>query len=197
VYEQDVPEDFPPKELEWVARAMVASPRGKLLVDLFLEARNDPSVDASLARLWSLLEVMAERMKPPQRGGQKKKGKRRVLGPAPFGKRERVQAAMAHLGLSGGADWEAAYRQRNLFVHRGERGDPAIVGALREQLFYTCLAALARARFQPVDPNEPSFKERYPGPLPKRKIILSKESGPPDGDVQTTDASPPESESKA
>jgi len=129
-----------------IARLIEGSPVGALLSDLFLEARVEPSADASLARLWSLLEVIAGRF--------------------PGTKLHKVRAALSRLGLEHGVDLDRVYRLRNDFVHEGRRApDPTELGRLLDGLSMTVFAALLRTRFTVPPSSFPQFVQAPDAPV--------------------------------
>ena len=139
----------PGLELEGWLHAIETSPTGPLLTDLFVEAVADASRDGCVARLWSMLEVLASRF--PARGR-----------PA---KLRTVQAAMEHLAPADRVDLAEVYRYRNAFVHEGRRGDADLLEPIRSTLIGVCFLALARAGFAVVDPAAP-----HPQPDPDAPI---------------------------
>jgi hypothetical protein len=131
--------------------SILANERSAALVRLYLDALRDPSADSSLARLWTLLETLAEKFEGS--------------------KRKKVEDAVRHAGVGGGTDFRRVYQLRNDFVHGGRSGDPQVVGGLRDQIAFTAWTVLLNARFAPVDPHS---RRPDPASLPIRNATISR-----------------------
>jgi hypothetical protein len=140
-------DDDSTRELNALA-SILANERSAGLVRLYLDAS---SADSTLARLWTLLETLAENFNGS--------------------KRKKVENAVRHDGVGGGTDFRRVYQLRNDFVHAGRTGDPAVVGALRDQMAFTAWTVLLNARFAPVDP---ASRRLDPGSLTPREATLSR-----------------------
>lgn len=137
-------------ELNAFASAL-SNERSAALVRLYLDALRDPSPDSSLARLWSLLETLAEHFEGS--------------------KRKKVENAVRHAGIGLVGDLRRVYELRNAFVHEGRTGDADLVGAFRDQLAFTAWTVLLNARFAPVDPQS---RRLDPQSLPIRNATISR-----------------------
>lgn len=140
-----------------LARMIGRSPVGQLLAEMFTEANRELSDWSAIARLWTILEVLAGRFDVS--------GKREKL--------RRVELLMQHLGLVDIVDLGELYGTRNDFVHEGKRRPN--VSRLRLLAAGAVLQSLARSSFQPVDPTSAPYvddpaaphyvlKVRYPAP---------------------------------
>ncbi len=157
-------------ELVGMARAIETSPVGLLLTDLFAEALADSSLEGGIARLWSVLEVIADRFRPIA-SRQDRLLRRLGLFRRGDSTLRRVRAALAHVGLTGRVDVKRVYQIRNEFVHDGKRGtDRAQVQRLHAKLIEAVFLAIVRSDFKAIDPASPPFK--VPPNLPTRRVAL-------------------------
>jgi hypothetical protein len=127
------------EELLRMMGAFTDHPQAKVLADLFSEACRDASPSAAIARLWAILDALAERF--------------------PGRKHQKVARALAHLGIAnpvarGGTLTRRAYRARNKLMHEGRLDASAAVLKLQAELADLVWYALRRSSLREIDPTE-------------------------------------------
>ena len=118
--------------------AFTDHPQAKVLADLFSEACRDTNPSAAIARLWAILEVLAERF--------------------PGRKHEKVRRALSHLGITnpvtrGRTLTQRAYKVRNGLIHEGKLDASGTAPELQAELADLVWFALRRAALREVDPT--------------------------------------------
>jgi hypothetical protein len=134
----DVPIVAEEEELLRMLRAFADHPQAKVYADLFSEACRDTNPPAAIARLWSILEGLAE--------------------PFPGRKQQKVARALAHLGIAnpvarGGTLTQRAYKARNKLMHDGTLGAHGASLDLQGELADLVWFTLRRADLQQIDPT--------------------------------------------
>jgi hypothetical protein len=134
----DVPIVSEQEELLRMIGAFTDHPQAKVLADLFSEACRDPNPSAAVARLWAILEALAERF--------------------PGRKQQKVARALSHLGIvnpvaRGGTLTQRAYRVRSKLMHEGRLGTSGVATELEAELADLVWLALRRANLREVDPT--------------------------------------------
>ena len=134
----DVPIVSEQGELLRMLDAFADHPQAKVFADLFSEACRDTNPSAAIARLWAILEVLAERF--------------------PGRKHQRVARALAHLGITnpvarGGTLTRRAYRARNKLMHEGKLDVSRAALGLEAELADVVWFALRRSGLREVDPT--------------------------------------------
>jgi hypothetical protein len=133
----DVPIVAEEDELIRMLRAFADHPQAKVFADLFAEACRDTNPSAAIARLWAILEALAEGF--------------------PGRKHQRVVLALSHLGIDnpvarGGKLTQRAYRARNKLMHDGSLGAPAAASKLKSELADLVWFTLRRSSLREIDP---------------------------------------------
>jgi hypothetical protein len=134
----DVPIVSEQEELLRMMGAFTDHPQAKVLADLFSEACRDTNPSAAIARLWAILEVLAERF--------------------PGRKHEKVRRALSHLGITnpvtrGRTLTQRAYKVRNGLIHEGKLDASGTAPELQAELADLVWFALRRAALREVDPT--------------------------------------------
>jgi hypothetical protein len=134
----DVPIVSEQAELLRMIGSFTDHPQAKVLADLFSEACRDPNPSAAVARLWAVLEALAERF--------------------PGRKVQKVERALSHLGIvnpvaRGGTLPQRAYRAKSKLMHRGMLGASRPATKLKAELADLVWLALRRADLREVDPT--------------------------------------------
>ncbi len=134
----DVPIVAEEQELLRMLRAFADHPQAKVFADLFSEACRDTNPSAAVARLWAILEALAERF--------------------PGRKHQKVARALAHLRIAnpaarGGMLTQRAYRARNKLMHDGDLGAHGPALELQAQVADLVWLALRRSGLREVDPT--------------------------------------------
>jgi len=134
----DVPIVAEEEELLRMLRAFADHPQAKVYADLFAEACRDPNPSAAVARLWAILEGLAEQF--------------------PGRKHQKVARALTHLEIDnprarGGTLTQRAYRVRNKLLHEGSLGNHAAAVGLQAELADVVWLALRRSGLRQVDPT--------------------------------------------
>ncbi|MGD0862031.1 MAG: hypothetical protein ABSA21_04650 [Candidatus Limnocylindrales bacterium] len=126
------------EELLRILDAFTDHPQAKVLADLFSEACRDTNPSAAIARLWAILEALAERF--------------------PGRKHQKVARALSHLGIAnpvagGRTLTQRAYKVRNELMHEGRLDAPGAAPALQAELADLVWFALRRSGLREVDPT--------------------------------------------
>jgi hypothetical protein len=134
----DVPIVSEQQELLRMMAAFTDHPQAKVLADLFSEACRDTNPAASIARLWAILEALAERF--------------------PGRKHQKVAKSLSHLGIDnpvarGGTITQRSYRARNKLMHEGRLDSSGSVQQLQAQLADLVWFALRRSGLRVIDPT--------------------------------------------
>jgi len=134
----DVPIVAEEEELLRMLRAFADHPQAKLLADLFSEACRDTNPSAAVARLWAILETLAERF--------------------PGRKHQKVARALAHLRIAnpaarGGTLTQRAYRARNKLMHDETLGTHGATLELQAEVAGLVWLALRRSGLREIDPT--------------------------------------------
>ena len=125
-------------ELLTILGAFADHPQAKLYADLYSEACRDTNPAAAIARLWAVLEALAEGF--------------------PGRKHQKVARALCHLGVAnpigrGGTLTQRAYKVRNQLMQHGKpdasRSAVELKGELADVVWY----ALRRSGLREVDPT--------------------------------------------
>ena len=134
----DVPIVSEQEELLRILEAFADHPQAKVFADLFSEACRDANPSAAIARLWAVLEALAERF--------------------PGRKHQRVARALSHLGItdpaaSGGTLTQRAYRARNKLMIEGKLDASSKARELQTEFSDLVWFALRRSDLREVDPS--------------------------------------------
>ncbi|MGD0018634.1 MAG: hypothetical protein ABSD62_05215 [Candidatus Limnocylindrales bacterium] len=126
------------EELLRVLDAFTDHPQAKVLADLFSEACRDTNPSAAIARLWLILEALAERF--------------------PGRKHQKVARALSHLGIAnpmvrGRTLTQRAYKVRNELMHEGRLDASGATPALQAEFSDLVWFALRRSGLREVDPT--------------------------------------------
>jgi hypothetical protein len=126
------------EELLRMMGAFLDHPQAKVLADLFSEACRDTNPAAAVARLWTILEVLAERF--------------------PGRRHQKVARALSHLGIvnpvaAGRSLTQRAYKVRQKLMHEGRLETPATAAELQAELADLVWYALRRSGLREVDPT--------------------------------------------
>ena len=126
------------EELLRMLRAFADHPQAKVYADLFAEACRDTNPSAAVARLWAILEALAERF--------------------PGRKHQKVVRALSHLGIDnpvarGGRLSQRAYKAHNKLMDEGALGAPGAASKLQAELADVVWLALRRSGLRPIDPT--------------------------------------------
>ena len=123
-------------ELTAILKAFVDYPQGKVLADLFNEACRDPNPTAAIARLWAILEALADRFQGSAH--------------------QQVTAALRQLEIAvpevdGILLTRRAYQIRNDFMHEGRVTHDAdrLLAAVIDLVWFS----LQKAGLHPVEPT--------------------------------------------
>ena len=122
-----------------ILETFTTHPQARVLADLFAEACRDTNPSAAIARLWAVLEALAERMPGPK-------------------KHEKVTQAISHLGIKLPMIGATSLIQRtcdirNNLMHEGRIDDSGEASGLKAQLVDLVSFALRRSGFQEVEPT--------------------------------------------
>jgi hypothetical protein len=134
----DVPIVSEQEELLRILDAFTDHPQAKVLADLFSEACRDTNPSAAIARLWAILEALAERF--------------------PGRKHQKVARALSHLGITnpvarGGTLTQRAYRVRNKLMREGRHDVSGPARDLQAELADLVWLTLRRADLREIDPT--------------------------------------------
>jgi hypothetical protein len=133
----DVPIVSEQEELLRIVDAFADHPQAKVFADLFSEACRDTNPSAAIARLWAILEGLAERF--------------------PGRKHQKVARALSHLGITnpvarGRTLTQRAYKVRNDLMHGGKLNASEQTAELKAELADLVWFALRRSGLREVDP---------------------------------------------
>jgi hypothetical protein len=134
----DVPIVSEQEELLRMMGAFTDHPQAKVFADLFSEACRDTNPSAAIARLWAILEALAERF--------------------PGRKHQKVARALSHLGITnpvarGRTLTQRAYRVRNKLMHEGALDASGAAPELQAELADLVWFTLRRSGLREIDPT--------------------------------------------
>jgi hypothetical protein len=141
-----VPEE---QEVGAVIQAFADHPQAMVLADLFAEGCRDEDPSAGVARLWAVLEALAERFR-----GTKLAKVRDLLS----------QLEVNDGDFEGGPLIDRAYLVRNNLMHRGLLAPIETAERLRADLAHLTSFTLRRAGLAPVAPASKRVVSPPPGP---------------------------------